>query len=513
MTEMSPLQSEHLVRVPLSLLALAVERVSESVCITDADLDDGPKIVLVNAAFTALTGYAPSEVLGRTPRFLQGPRTSPEMRARLRRALFEGRPFKGEAVNYRRDGREFLMHLDVVPLCDDLGRPTHFLAMGRDITEEREAKTFGQLFRAALDQTTDAIAIVDERCRTLYANPSFVLMSGQRTEELVGADVRATGIAPRRARVCREVIRALSGEHTREHEWRGEYEAATPAGEGRRLAVTVTRVELGEPKAQFVVAARDVTHQRRLEYIAEANNLVENVGYVFASLRHELGNPVNSIKTALTVMRQSLRALPPERVEDYLDRVLHEVGRVEYLLRSLQSFDPSTRPTLESVPIAPFLRRFADLIRPDVEMRDVTLGVQADDSVGAALADPRALHQVMLNLVTNAIDALTGRPGGAIRISAQRGSHVRILVTDNGPGIRPERRAQLFRPFHTTKAKGTGLGLAITRKLVTLMHGTIEHEPAPGGGAIFAVSLDPGEAVAAERRVATQRPPPLRAVR
>ena len=183
---------------------------------------------------------------------------------------------------------------------------------------------------------------------------------------------------------------------------------------------------------------------------------------------------------------------------------------MEYLLRSLQSFDTSSRPKLEPVPIVPFLHAFAKMIRADVVQRGVDLVVVADESVGSAVAEPRALHQVMLNLVTNALDALAGRPDAILRISATRRTHVRIQVADNGPGIAPASRARVFRPFYTTKPKGTGLGLAITRKLVTFMRGTLEVESAPGGGALFVVALDPHEPQESSRRAATVRPPPPR---
>lgn len=365
---------------------------------------------------------------------------------------------------------------------------------------------------AAFDHTTDAIAILDDRGRVLHANPACTMMAGRQLGELLLRNVRATGLAPRRMRVYHDILVALHEQHA----WHGEYESSARRGEPRRLAVSISRVQTMEPAPRFVVHARDVTDQRRLEYIADAANLVENVGYVFASLRHELGNPINSIKTALTVLRQNLWSLPPERVEDYLDRTLQEVGRVEYLLRSLQSFNAIHRPVLEPVPVGPFLARFAAIIRPDAERRGVRLTVHADEHVGAMLADARALHQVLLNLLTNALDALDGRPEPRIRLIARRrGAHVLVTVVDNGRGVPPDRRAHMFKPFHTTKPKGTGLGLAITRKLVTLMRGTIELDPATPGETAFTVTLDAESAYAESGRSSspspTMRPPPPRA--
>lgn len=475
----------------------------DSVCITNADFEMGPTIVYVNAAFSRLTGYLPSEAIGKTPRILQGPKTSRAVLDRLKQELRAGRGFQSEAVNYRRDGSEFVMAWYVAPLRDAEGRVTHFLGVQRDATDTRANDAAALLFVAAINHTADAIMTLDGAGRVLHVNPACVALVGASPDEILGRPLRETGLTPRRLRVYRDIITAL----VEPRDWQGEYETSARRGEPRRLGVTITRVSTTEPEPRFVVHMRDVTHQRRLEYIADAANLVENVGYVFAGLRHELGNPVNSIKTALTVVRQNLWTLPPDRVEDYLDRVLHEVGRVEYLLRSLQSFNATHLPVLEPVPVGPFLARFGTIIGSDVKRRGVSLALQVDEGTGAVIADARALHQVLLNLLSNALDALEGQGAPAIRIAARRrGAHLLLIVADNGPGIAPARRGHIFKPFHTSKAKGTGLGLAITRKLVTLMHGTIELDPPGGGETVFTVTLDPADAPDSVGRSGKVRP-------
>ncbi len=365
-------------------------------------------------------------------------------------------------------------------------------SLGREVrphlaTQAAPAQSnIAQLSMAFLETTSDAVAVLDEKGLIVYANTSMASMLGCAGTTLLGQHVRTTGLAPSRTRSYLDVVRTLR----QEGKWSGEYDAVTHGGEIRRLMVSVTAVAPSGGEPQFLAVVRDVTHQRRLEYIAEATNLVENVGYLFASLRHELGNPINSIKTAVWMLRDTIRDMPPERAERYLDRVLQEVGRVEYLLKSLRSLSATERPTLDQVPIAQFLLDFTRILRPEAESRGVTLTVHCDDDVGAATADPRALHQVLLNLVTNALDAVEQTPNSRVHISVTRGTHVKITVTDNGKGISPERRSDVFKPFHTTKAKGTGLGLAICRRLITLMRGTIDLEASHEGETTFAVVLD-----------------------
>jgi two-component system sensor histidine kinase/response regulator len=125
----------------LRLLGSAVEQASESVMITEAGLDaPGPRIVFVNPAFTGMTGYASEQVIGQTPRILQGPRTDRAVLDRLRRELERGEVFEGEAINYRQDGSEFAMEWQIAPLRGSGGKVTHYLAIQRDVTERKRAE-------------------------------------------------------------------------------------------------------------------------------------------------------------------------------------------------------------------------------------------------------------------------------------------------------------------------------------------------------------------------------------
>jgi two-component system cell cycle sensor histidine kinase/response regulator CckA len=131
----------------LRLLSSAVEQTKESVLITNAELDlPGPRILFVNSAFTAITGYSADEVVGKTPRILQGPRTERSVLDLLRKTLGEKKAFQAETINYRKDGTAFDMEWLVAPLVNPQGNVTHFVAIQRDITERKRMQT--QLFQS-----------------------------------------------------------------------------------------------------------------------------------------------------------------------------------------------------------------------------------------------------------------------------------------------------------------------------------------------------------------------------
>ncbi len=119
----------------LRLVSSAVEYSYDGIAITTAQLDaPGPQIVYVNPAFTQITGYTAQEAIGQSPRILQGAKTDRVVLDRLRGQLSEGRPFVGEAINYRKDGSEFLMEWRIDPIRDEKGRITHWVSINRDIT-------------------------------------------------------------------------------------------------------------------------------------------------------------------------------------------------------------------------------------------------------------------------------------------------------------------------------------------------------------------------------------------
>ncbi|MBD2743444.1 EAL domain-containing protein [Coleofasciculus sp. FACHB-1120] len=132
----------------LRQLAAAVEFAEDAIAITSTHLMfPGPEIVFVNRAFTRMTGYIPEEVIGKSPRILQGPKTDRRLLDRLRQTLSEGKVFYGEAINYRKDGTEFYNEWHIEPIKNEQDEITHYLAIQRDISQRKQVET--QLFHAA----------------------------------------------------------------------------------------------------------------------------------------------------------------------------------------------------------------------------------------------------------------------------------------------------------------------------------------------------------------------------
>ena len=200
----APLQGEDdakPLRPDLEVLLAAVEASGEAILITSADLDEpGPRIEYANPAFTHMTGYEAHEVLGRTPRLLQGPRTERAVLDRMRAALLAGERFQDEAVNYRKDGSTYVVEWLIAPVREADGRITRWVSAQRDITErrayeDRQAMMVRELHHRVKNTLATVQAVLNATVRSSLTIPEFTrALSGRiaslaRTHALITEDV------------------------------------------------------------------------------------------------------------------------------------------------------------------------------------------------------------------------------------------------------------------------------------------------------------------------------------
>jgi len=241
------------------------------------------------------------------------------------------------------------------------------------------------------------------------------------------------------------------------------------------------------------IYASDITEKMRLDAIAESVNTMNNLGYIFSGIRHELGNPINSMKTTITVLKNNIRAYTPEMVVEYIDRVLSDIHRVEYLLKELKTFSMFEHPEIGDVHMVSFMNDLLVMVERDFKPRGIRFKTVFRTEVEYGHIDPRAFQQVMLNILTNASDALETIASPEIIITMfKSGSRILVKIKDNGRGLTEECRKNLFKPFTTTKTNGTGLGLVIVKKMMSKMDGTVEVESEEGRGTVVTLNLPEG---------------------
>lgn len=362
---------------------------------------------------------------------------------------------------------------------------------------DRESRpTWSQLitptiFRNILDGLHEGVALLEPESEPpgphfIYANAAFGTITGYREVEVVGLPFeRLTG-----AREDQPNVSALLDDLRRGRPGEGECFAHAKGGAELVLGVSLRPILQSDGQSYTVCVLRDRTAERRMEAIAHAATLAESTASIFAGLRHEIGNPINSIKAALSLVRDRLGTFPLEKTADYLDRALGEIERIEFLLKAMRSFSSKERPNLQALDPIPLIERLLVLSKPDLERRAIAVSPAMPRDVGLVRVDPRAFYQVLLNLLLNAADAVEGAAEPVIRIELSRsGKRVLVRVVDNGLGIRPEHLPRVFDPFFTTKASGTGLGLGICQRLCAAMNATVILESEPGRGTVATVDL------------------------
>jgi signal transduction histidine kinase len=223
------------------------------------------------------------------------------------------------------------------------------------------------------------------------------------------------------------------------------------------------------------ILASEISEKTYAQKITENTKLYDMLDYTFFNLTHELGNPINSIKMTLEVLINNFDKYSEATRREYLDNLHGEVNRLEELLKAIKSINLYENLTIKATDIRALLENLLQLLNHEIENKHIAVNLTCLQPQLRCQSDPRALHQVLLNIIGNAINALEGGkdPRLAILIEAS-GPHIHIIIKDNGCGIVDDKKKELFLPFFTTKPRGIGLGLTIAKKLLTQMNGTIE---------------------------------------
>jgi two-component system NtrC family sensor kinase len=332
---------------------------------------------------------------------------------------------------------------------------------------------------------TEGIAVVTADGRVSRANHALGRLLGVPTPSIIGQPFSDTAIGqPESARHLIDEARL-----------------------GRRPTPLIARVErldrvlrlTAAPLTEtgdhtsVVILIEDVTEQRKLESQVIQNEKLAAVGQLVSGVAHELNNPLTSIAGLAEFLVEHSR--PAAREREHL-RIIHEQAeRAGRIVRDLLTFARKGGHEKIRVNVNDVVSRTTALIQYDLKLRAIDFEHRLAPNVPAVLADPYELQQVVLNLITNASQAVgdlpDGRPRTVIASTAFSDDKVTISVEDSGLGIPEDLLPQIFTPFFTTKepGRGTGLGLSISYGIVESHGGRLTYAPSPLGGAEFTIVL------------------------
>jgi two-component system, sporulation sensor kinase E len=352
----------------------------------------------------------------------------------------------------------------------------------------------------------DGVLVVDEHGRILYFN--------QAVARLLGLQPGTEG------QQVDEILPELDWRKISRHDDEGgkryvrhEFEVEYPRPRFLRLYAAPLDGEAAGSSGMALIL-HDATEARQKTFEAIESERVQALTLLAASVAHEIGNPLNALHIHLQLMERELKKLKPAanrstptarsrsqswpdehaaadvigKLDQYLSVAKGEINRLDYIVTQ---FLQAIRPTplqIKLTSLNDVVQKTCQLLRPELDNRGIAVKLKLSRQLPASPIDPTQTQQALVNLVKNAMQAMTR--GGTLTLQTGETSEaVWVSVTDTGGGIPQEQINRIFEPFYTTKKKGTGLGLMIVQRIVRAHGGRIELESHVGRGTTFRLWL------------------------
>ena len=360
-----------------------------------------------------------------------------------------------------------------------------------------------KLLATAVDQVAESVIITDTEGNIEYVNPAFEEISGYSLPEIIGKNPRILSSGQTPAFQLKLMWKEISSGNV----WRGNFINKKKDGSIYREVATITPVKDSHGVIRnYVGVKRDITQQQLLEEQVRQSQKMQAIGTLAGGVAHDFNNILTAILgyAELSQVRCEKKSLLYEN----LGEIVRAADRAAQLVDQILKFSRQSEKSVASLRIGLIVKEVLKLLRASLP---TNIEIVSDiTSTAMVKADPTQMHQVIMNLCTNAYQALDGRGGlielrlNTVRLSPREGveignlkhgSYVCIQVKDNGIGIPPEYISRIFEPYFTTKNKqeGTGLGLSVVHGIVNDHAGAVTVVSIPGKGTCFTVYLPEAE--------------------
>ncbi len=464
-------------------------------------LPDG-QLELINRRWSEYTGLRLDEAHGWGWQAAVNPDDLPTLLERWRSILASDKPGEMDARVRRFDGQYRWLRMQCSPMFDDAGRIVKWCGTATDVDDFRRAEETLRRreldFQLIVDSIPIPVAVTTPSGEVEGLNQLTLDYFGKTFEELKGWKASDVVHPDDLERTIADQLKAHQQVHPYNVESRhrradGVYRWYNVLGlplrdqQGNILRWIHLLIDIDERKR--AEAALQAAHDR-LARASQVASLVE----LSASIAHEVNQPIAAALANAQAALRWLRREPPDlsEVREALDSVVKDGTRAGNVIDRIRSLFKNAPPSLENLDIAEALSEIVALSRGKALKNRVSLQVQLSEGLATVRGDRVQLQQVMLNLITNAIEAMSDVDDGNrdLRITAGRDDDdVFITVQDSGPGLTQAALERVFEPFYTTKPTGLGVGLSICHSIIKAHSGALWATNADKGGAVFSFTL------------------------
>lgn len=508
-------RSEDEVRRAKEFLENVFKTSGDGLIVTDAH----GYIVRINNKALQLFGYPEQEMLGKhiaefaADNYNDYADMPPNMELLLKKDFIENY----ESEHQRKDGTWFTAERNIIIMKDGEGSPVGAVASIRDITERKKAEKKLTNLASAIEQAEEMIFILDASGAIEYANPAVEKIGGFHREELLGK----TPFSGKRGVYDRGFTGPVWGKINAGHTWSGHISETKKDGSPCEIDLTIAPVrDATGAIVNFVAIGRDVTRELKMEARLRQSQKMEAIGTLAGGIAHDFNNILGAI---LGYAELSLDETEEgSSVEYNLKQILKSSMRARDLVRQILAFSRKDMEGRKPVNINSIIKEAVRLLRASLPST-IEIRTHISEQAGMVNSNPTQLHQLLMNLCTNAAQAMSGNGGqlvialtpvflaegdSAVNPDMHPGPYVQLTVRDTGTGIDPKIIDRIYDPFFTTKevGKGTGMGLAVVHGIVKSHEGSIQVESEPGRGSTFNVLLP---AVAAQPQEHREEEKPL----
>ena len=466
-------------------------------------LDKQLRVVDVNRQACESLGLSREELIGMHPSEFDARLDEPSIR-RLTQRAGAGEIITFETRHRRKDGTAFPVEIRTGTFSqrDEL----FHLALARDISERKQAEERTAKLAAIVESSDDAIISKDLNGIITTWNTGAERIFGYAAREVIGQSVTIL-MPPDRVDEVRGILeRIRSGERV------DHFETVRRRKDGTLLDISLTVSPIIDGSGNVVGAskvARDISERKRAEErLREKDAALETartelarvsrvttLGELTTSIAHEVAQPLGGMIASAAACTRWLAAEPPDLAEarSALDNIAADGKRAREVIARIRALTKRQTPRKERLDVNHEALEVLALTERELRGHDIVLRTQLDRTLPRVAGDRVQLQQVLINLIMNAIEAMSGvrdRPRELTIVSGQDGPKaVRVEVRDSGTGLDPKGAERVFEAFYTTKAEGIGIGLSISRSIVEAHGGRLWASPNAPHGAVFRFSL------------------------